>query len=245
MKFTFILLHFLLLLPSISNELAQASALVEIDPNRHVISLTSHFHFYGPEATPALTYSSAEEISRLWNEPHAEVNLRGVPYRVQFRISYSIGEASWYARLKHSCANNHVLIRNLTEPADRSSFALRGAYGIFYTSDDLGHTTTAAHEYGHGLGLNHDDIHQTSAALPGIMFARGTWVAPQFQYDPLAIAGALEGGTLNPVFRKVRAEDIAALHLEQLSYYGYRTCIGDGTLFDPVIPDESVYLPVH
>ena len=45
-------------------------------------------------------------------------------------------------------------------------------------------STTAAHEYGHTLGLQHPaDLDLRGKGIPGIMYPRGTLVDPQFQYD--------------------------------------------------------------
>ncbi|MFZ4715605.1 MAG: hypothetical protein ACOYL6_17920 [Bacteriovoracaceae bacterium] len=53
---------------------------------------------------------------------------------------------------------------------------LKGCNGVFYTSDVLGISTTAANEFGHGLMLDNNPGDQRAVAVPGIMFSRGTLV---------------------------------------------------------------------
>src|SRR5690348_11604677 len=74
-------------------------------------------------------------------------------------------------------------------------------------------STTAAHEYGHTLGLEHPkDLDLRGKGVPGIMYPRGTLVDPQFQYDPSKPAG-VTGGTMHPMCRKVFQQDIENLKL--------------------------------
>jgi hypothetical protein len=63
---------------------------------------------------------------------------------------------------------------------------------------------------------------------PGIMYPRGTWVDPQFQYDPSKPAG-VTGGTMHPIYRKVFPEDISALPWEKLTFQNKKVIIGDFT----------------
>ena len=81
--------------------------------------------------------------------------------------------------------------------------------------------------------LDHNDNDQRDTEVPGIMFARGTLVKPQFQWNPSAEAGEV-GGTINPIYRKVRAVDIQAIPFQTLKrgsgiFQNYG-CIGDGAI---------------
>jgi hypothetical protein len=90
-------------------------------------------------------------------------------------------------------------------------------------------STTAAHEYGHTLGLDHPaDLDYRGRGVPGIMYPRGTLVDPQFQYDPSRPAG-VTGGTMHPMYRKVFAEDIANLKLDRLRFSNAKAIVGEFT----------------
>ncbi|MBS1958813.1 MAG: hypothetical protein JST80_05000 [Bdellovibrionales bacterium] len=189
---------------------SQGSALMRVDENAGVIQFVSQMNYFGRALTAENAKASTDEISRLWNESHAEVVFRGRKYRTEFVITQTLNQVASASR--SNCANNYINVIPMSNPGDRSYYALFGQDGTFYTSDELGASTTAAHEFGHGLGLDHNDFDQRQAPVPGIMFARGTWVRKEFQWDPNAEAGQA-GGTVKPHFRRVRAEDIQALQI--------------------------------
>lgn len=57
------------------------------------------------------------------------------------------------------------------------------------------------------MGLEHTAADISGTGIPSIMAARGTQVDSKYQYDPEAEKGA-EGGTINPVNRRVRNADV-------------------------------------
>jgi hypothetical protein len=60
------------------------------------------------------------------------------------------------------------------------------------------------------------------------MYPRGTLVDPPFQYDSTVPAGQ-KGGTMHPMFRKVKAQDIENLNLLKLNFSGNKAIIGEFT----------------
>jgi hypothetical protein len=90
-------------------------------------------------------------------------------------------------------------------------------------------STTAAHEYGHTIGLNHPkNMDIRGEGVPGIMYPRGTLVDSRFQYDPSKPAG-VTGGTMHPMYRKVKLEDIDDLKLHRLEFHHGKAVIGEFT----------------
>lgn len=79
-------------------------------------------------------------------------------------------------------------------------------------------STTAAHEFGHSIGLDHPAVLDIRVkGVPGIMYPRGTIVDKPFQYNPAAQVGE-PGSTINPDARKVLQQDIDMLQLNKLPF---------------------------
>jgi hypothetical protein len=211
----------------LTSNLAHGSALVQKDDVNGVLKFMTQINYVGPLATDEIARASSTEISNMWNESQAHVNYKGRDYKIQFVIGYSVNAPLTRYVRTNSCGDNLVNIDKLSRPGDRSFYGLYGRGGTFYTSDDLGHSTTAAHEFGHGLGLDHNGGYQLDAQVPGIMFARGTPVKKMFQWDQNAEPG-MPGGSINPKYRHVRAEDVAAIDLNSLSFNKGFACLGEG-----------------
>ena len=185
--------------------------------------------YFGPALTDAIAEASTREIQDMWSETPTDIKLGSASYRVIFEIDHLIAGRQVLLN-SDSCAYNFIEVRNLTTPGDRSYYqGLGSREGVFYTSDALGTSTTTAHEFGHGLMLEHNDGDQRTADIPGIMFARGTLVRSEYQWNPAAQAGA-PGGTINPVHRKVRSEDIQTIPFSSVRSDDLVTtgCLGDG-----------------
>lgn len=190
----------------------------------------SVFFFYGDAATRDLSIQIANDIGNHWNEPKAKIKIGGNLYDVRFEIDgiYEPGldpEKVWYNdnprynffRIEEFAAGNISFVDGI------------GSNTGYFKLDNLIQTsTTAAHEYGHTLGLIHPEILDIRGkSTPGIMYPRGTIVDPEFQYDPNAAPGPGHGGTLNPAHRKVLAGDIEDLKLHKLFFTNGRAVVGD------------------
>ena len=168
----------------------------------------------------ALAIQIADDISKHWNEPMAQVNIRHEIYQLAFHIEgiYSPDlkpETVWY---NDNPRFNYFRVEEFA--MDNISFVdgIGSNTGYLKLDNLLQTSTTAAHEYGHTIGLVHPtDLDIRGKGIPGIMYPRGTICDPEFQYDPTAEPGK-PGGTLNPHYRKVFQSDIEDLKLHKLFF---------------------------
>jgi hypothetical protein len=204
---------------------------VEINSDNHIIIINSHIITYGNAANEKLTESIRDEIETMWNEPHAMVDIKGNSFTVRFHITAvlntSINEIEILSNT--SPRNNYFRIEEYANGNISFVDGIGCNSGYFKLENLYTGSTTAAHEYGHTLGLDHPaNLDYRGKGVPRIMYPRGTLVDPQFQYDPSKPAG-ITGGTMHPMYRKVFAEDIAALKLEKLQFKNGKAIIGEFT----------------
>lgn len=204
---------------------------VEIIHPKALLLVRSHIVTYGNAADPETTRYIREEIEELWNEPRAQIFFSGRIYTVRFEITASfrpdLDEMEVLQNLDPR--NNYFRIEEFS-PVHISFVDAIGSNSGYWKRDNLYQgSTTAAHEYGHTIGLEHpEDLDIRGQGTPGIMYPRGTLVDPQFQYEPDKPAGE-KGGTMHPMYRKVRARDIEALRLSKLRYENGVGVLGEFT----------------
>jgi len=186
----------------------------------HKLVIRSTLYFYGDAADKDLAIRIAEEIGYHWNEPKASVKIRHNWYEVCFEIEGQHVPDLPPATVWHNTNPRFNFFRIEEFSLHDISFVdgLGSNTGYFKLGNLPRHSTTAAHEYGHTLGLDHPKLLDIRGeGQPGMMYPRGTLCDPTFQYDPAAPAGG-PGGTLNPFTRKVLADDIERLRLHRLSF---------------------------
>jgi hypothetical protein len=203
--------------------------LAELDEQEIII--TSHLIIYGNACSPAVAGSMREEIETMWNEPSATILLNGIPFSVRFSITAehqpSILDIDIYQNLDPR--NNYFRIEGFAHGNISFVDGLGCNSGYFLLENLYKGSTTAAHEYGHTLGLDHpEDLDLRGKGVPGIMYPRGTLVDPPFQYEPDKPAGA-KGGTLYPIYRRVLPQDIEALNLHRLQFENKQAILGEFT----------------
>lgn len=214
-----------------------------VEVEQQQIFICSHIITYGNAATTALTEQIREEIETMWNEPAASLSLHGFTFRIGFRITASfhphITDIDIYQNTDPK--NNYFRIEEYAQ-GNISFVDGPGCNSGYFKLENLYKgSTTAAHEYGHTLGLDHpEELDLRGKGVPGIMYPRGTLVDPQYQYDPLKPAGET-GGTMHPMYRKVLQADIEALKLYRLDYTNGKAILGDFTNFWH--PDHSTIEP--
>jgi len=193
---------------------------VEIQPENNLLLIYSVIYFYGNAANEILSIQIAKDIADHWNEAEGKVIIRRNLYSVVFYIQ-GIYEPSLSPQTifeNTDPRNNYFRIEEYAHGNISYVDGLGSNTGYFKLENLLNNSTTAAHEFGHTLGLDHPkNLDIRGKGRPGIMYPRGTLVDPQFQYAPDVNAG-LNGGTLNPFTRKVLQSDIDDLKLNKLLF---------------------------
>ena len=185
-----------------------------------LICIHSDFYFYGDAASSVLAESIAADMADHWNGPEALVILKNIPHRVEFRIRGYFEkdlapESVWF---NTDPRNNYFRIEEVSPVHVSYVDGIRCNTGYFKLDNLLNNSTTAAHEYGHTLGLDHpEQLDIRGMGQPGIMYPRGTICDPAYQYDPTA-EPLKPGGTINPYSRKVLQSDIDGLRLHKLNW---------------------------
>ena len=202
-----------------------------IDAHQRTLIISSHIITYGNAATAEITERIRAEIETMWNEPKAIITIKGIPYAVSFRITSALRPNIDMLEVytNDDPRNNYFRIEEYAHGNISFVDGLGCNSGYFKMENLYVGSTTAAHEYGHTLGLDHPaDIDYRGRGVPRIMYPRGTLVDPQFQYDPTKPAG-VTGGTMHPMYRKVFAEDVGLLRLEKLRFNNSKAIVGEFT----------------
>lgn len=192
----------------------------ELDIAQLLLTIRGHIVLYGDAANAMLANQVAVEIEHHWNSAGARVLIRRSYFKVHFKIT-----AEYNPYLKPSDiyendnpVNNYFRVEEFSESHISFVDGIGSNTGYFKLDNLLNNSTTAAHEFGHTLGLLHPEhLDIRGMGTPGIMYPRGTIVDPHFQYDPDAEPAAI-GGTMNPFHRKVLQQDIEDLKLHKLSF---------------------------
>ncbi|MDQ6757240.1 MAG: peptidase M10, partial [Bacteroidota bacterium] len=203
----------------------------EIQTYQNTIIISSHIITYGNAADEKLTALIRDEIEVMWNEPAAIVTINNEKFSVRFSITAAlqpdIETEEIYSNVDPR--NNYFRIEEYAQGNISFVDGLGCNTGYFKVENLYEGSTTAAHEYGHTLGLDHPkNMDYRGKGIPGIMYPRGTLVDPQFQYDSKKPAG-VAGGTMHPMYRKVFAEDVALIKWNKLKFENSKAIIGEFT----------------
>jgi hypothetical protein len=203
----------------------------EAELNRGQIIIHSHIICYGNAATNELSQQIRDEIEAMWNAPRATIYINGQDYLVQFHITSQYNKNVTELEILQNTdpRNNYFRIEEFALGNISFVDGLGCNTGYFKLENLYLGSTTAAHEYGHTLGLDHpQNMDIRGGGVPGIMYPRGTLVDPKFQYDPTKPAG-VTGGTMHPMYRKVKTADIENIRLNKAKFVNGSAIIGDFT----------------
>jgi len=205
--------------------------LVEFDKEHLGLLIYSHIITYGNAATPEITEQIRDEIESMWNEPRASLTFEASRFEVVFRITSAFFPAITPIEIYQNLdpRNNYFRIEEFAHGNISFVDGLGCNSGYFKLENLYKGSTTAAHEYGHTLGLDHPkQLDIRGEAFPGIMYPRGTLVDAQYQYDPTKPAG-VTGGTMHPMHRRVKQKDIEGLKLQNLGFSDGKGTLGEFT----------------
>jgi hypothetical protein len=194
--------------------------IVEINNPYNSVCIFAQLYFYGNAANEELSIQIATDINSFWNIPNAFVNLKGRRYSFLFNAvgNYAPNLSAKDVNENTNPRINFFRIEDYCELDVSFVDGVKSNTGYFKLANLLNNSTTAAHEFGHTLGLDHpENLDIRGEGIPGIMYPRGTIVDSHFQYDPTVLAGEV-GGTINPIHRKVLQKDIDDLHIEKLIF---------------------------
>jgi len=216
----------------ISENSATASATAHLSNDGKTLTFLAHLYFYGEGASEKLLQASLDEINLYWNgsthqDPKA-IPLYG--YIGEKKVTFSMivsGEVISSEQAAHLIGSNPPIGNNFinilahpSDPKEPHSYMdkICGSTGTWFLTDDLGESTTSAHEFGHGLCLIHPftaDLRQQGA--PWIMVPRNSLVDAIYQIDPKARPGK-PGGSVNPLLRRVLQRDLEGIYWESMEF---------------------------
>ncbi len=186
---------------------------VDISVHGNTIELYQHLVFYGRQATSALSREISDNITYRFNKEKLTYSMNDRTYDVRLRTTYETVDIDKAIDMASTNKNNEVQFIRISNVQKSSKHSIGANSGWFSTNDDLGNSTTPAHEMAHGLGLYHQDGTKNP---PSIIIPRGTRVAAEWSNDKNPRKG------VNPSIRRWTNGDIKKI-LDKASWDRGRT----------------------
>lgn len=193
------------------------SGIAAIDAKNHTVTVTSTMYFYGSSATADFARNTAASIQNQWNGANGTVKIGGESYKVSFAVKgVAVSDDAFLevlsVPLNNSLENNYIRVEGATShdltgtsSTDRKDGKSGGNTGYWSSNQNKENKgTTAAHEYGHGLGLRHPSTGGRGGQKPNIMMT----INNSGQVDPQYVTHTADGTQLDDSQRKVTQENI-------------------------------------
>lgn len=193
---------------------------IDLDKENKLAVLNAHVILYGNAASAIVAAEVAKDINTHWNFPGATVKINEAVYKFRMNVTAEYNPGLQPEEIFQNDDPHLNYFRIETFASGNISYVddLSCNTGYFLLANIVDGSTTAAHEFGHTLGLAHPHIIDIRGqGTPGIMYPRGTITDPHFQYDASVPPGTV-GGTLNPAHRQVLQSDIDDLHIPELGF---------------------------
>lgn len=191
---------------------------IEIIKDTKNIYIHANMIVYGNAADEKIAQYIAQEIGEMWSEPKGKILLDDEVYTLSFMTTWQYEPELDRDNIiyNNNPRNNYFRIEEYSKIQISMVDDLGSNTGYFLKANLYEGSTTAAHEFGHTMGLKHPQIMDIRGhGRPGIMYPRGTLVDPEFQYNPLAKYGE-PLHTMNPMHRRVMQQEIDLIGVNQL-----------------------------
>jgi hypothetical protein len=191
---------------------------IEIIKDTKNIYIHANMIVYGNAADEKIAQYIAQEIGEMWSEPKGKILLDDEVYTLSFMTTWQYEPKLDRDDIiyNNNPRNNYFRIEEYSKIQISMVDDLGSNTGYFLKANLYEGSTTAAHEFGHTMGLKHPQIMDIRGhGRPGIMYPRGTLVDPEFQYNPLAKYGE-PLHTMNPIHRRVMQQEIDLIGMPQL-----------------------------